>query len=140
MFASHEGARPRVPSGGTFSANPVTMVAGAAWMGQLTDASFDRLATMGDRVRRELRAAFTAGGLEWQVTGEGSLFRIHPHGRPVRSYRDAHHDVMLGLQRRLLSRQVYLSSYGMGCLSLATSDADLDHLIDAVSDSLPSRP
>ena len=142
VFASREGARPRVPSGGTFSANPVTMVAGAACMGQLTDASFGRLAAMGDRVRGRLREVFTATGLDWQVTGEASLFRIHPHGRPVRSYRDAHHGpaelaAMLGLQRRLLSRRVHLSSYGMGCLSLATSDEDLDHLVDAVSGSLP---
>ena len=43
---------------------------------------------------------------------------------------------MVQLHHRLLERQVYLSSYGMGCLSLAMTDDDIDHLVGAVADSL----
>jgi glutamate-1-semialdehyde 2,1-aminomutase len=143
VFEAIDGARPRVPSGGTFSANSVTMVAGRACMAQLTDAAFDRLAQLGERARQGFRATFERGGVDWQVTGEGSLFRLHPHGRAIRSYRDTHHSpaeaaTMAALQHRLLERQVYLSSYGMGCLSLAMTDADVDHLVGALADALPT--
>jgi glutamate-1-semialdehyde 2,1-aminomutase len=142
VFESVDGARPRVPSGGTFSANAVTMVAGTACMAQLTDASFQRLADLGERARAGFRSAFEATAVDWQVTGEGSLFRLHPHARPIRGYRDTHHSpgeaaTMAALQHRLLERQVYLSSYGMGCLNLAMTDADVDHLVAAVADALP---
>lgn len=145
VFESAGGTRARVPSGGTFSANPVTMTAGAACLGQLEDTSFDRLAAVGQQVRAGLRAVFESGGIGWQVTGEGSLFRIHPHSRPVLAYRDARHDedesaVMSMLQRRLLTNGVYLSSYGMGCVNLATTDDDVEHLLAAVARSLPVRP
>ena len=144
VFESAGGSRARVPAGGTFSANPVTMTAGAACLSQLDDASFDRLAAGGEQVRAGLGALFEASGVDWQVTGEGSLFRVHPHRRPVLTYRDARHDqdeaaVMSLLQRRLLSNGVYLSSSGMGCVNLATSDEDVEHLVAAFSDSLPER-
>lgn len=142
VFASRDGERAAVPAGGTFSANPVTMVAGRACMAQLTEASFARLEAVGDRVRVGLRGLFAALGLPWQVTGAGSLFRIHPHERPIVSYRDAHlrpdeAAVMDRLQKRLLEREVYLPGYGLGCLNLATTDNDADHLIHAFGGALP---
>lgn len=143
VFASVNGERAAVPSGGTFSANPVTMVAGAACMTQLTDASFARLEAIGDGIRQGCRQAFADQGVDWQITGRGSLFRIHPHARPIRSYRDAHNSdaeetVMDELQKRLLEREVYLPGYGLGCMNLATTDADIQHLVDAIADALPS--
>lgn len=138
VFESVNGTRPRLPAGGTFSANSVTMVAGRAAMEQLDQAAFDRLAAMGDRVRAGLLAGFAAAGFAGQVTGAGSLFRIHPHTRPVRGYRDARHDpaeaaFMAAVHRGLLNRGVYLTTYGMGCLTLAMTDADLDHLVSAIA-------
>jgi hypothetical protein len=40
------------------------------------------------------------------------------------------------LQKRLLERGVYFPGYGLGCMNLATSDADVTHLLEAVADSL----
>lgn len=136
VFASHGGTRAGVPSGGTFTANPVTMTAGLACMQQLDDAAFAHLDAIGERSRSGLRAAFATSGLAWQVTGAGSLFRIHPNQRSIRSYRDARHSsdeaaTMANLQRALLRRQVYLSSYGMGCWNLATTNDDIDHFVEA---------
>lgn len=142
VFASIGGQRAAVPAGGTFSANPVTMVAGRAAMGQLSEASFARLDAVGDAVRHGCRQAFAAHGVPWQVTGQGSIFRLHPHDRPIRGYRDSHLDpaeaeAMDRLQKRLLEREVYLPGYGLGCLNLATTDADVAHLVAAVADALP---
>lgn len=140
VYASQNGERARLPAGGTFSANPITMVAGVACLNQLSEASFHRLEEVGDRVRIGCRDAFDRIGLGWQVTGLGSLFRLHPHSRPIRSYRDAHlsgveADTMERLQHLLLEREVYLPGYGLGCLNLATSDDDANHLVDAIADA-----
>ncbi len=136
VFASHGGTRAAVPSGGTFTANPVTMTAGLACMQQLDAAAFAHLDALGDRCRRGLRDAFASSALRWQVTGSGSLFRIHPNQRSIRSYRDARHSsdeaaTMADLQRGLLRRQVYLSTYGMGCWNMATTYDDIDLFVAA---------
>ncbi len=141
VFAAVHGNRAAVPSGGTYTANPVTMTAGFACMSQLDQTSFDRLADIGDKIRQGLRELFASQSLEWQVTGAGSLFRIHPHQRPIKSYRNAHLDsdesaLMESLQHRLLEREVYFSSYGMGCMNLATSDGDIQHFQDAMDVAL----
>lgn len=141
VFAAVEGDRAAVPSGGTYTANPVTMTAGVACMRELEEPSFDRLDNIGNQIRQGLKELFEEQSIEWQVTGAGSLFRIHPHQRPIRGYRDAHLDsdeatVMASLQHRLLEREVYFSGYGMGCVNLATSDADIHHLLTAVGEAL----
>ncbi|MEC8828969.1 MAG: aspartate aminotransferase family protein [Actinomycetota bacterium] len=141
VFSAVEGDRAALPSGGTFTANPVTMTAGVACMRQLTETSFDRLGDIGDQIRQGLKHLFEERSIDWQVTGDGSLFRIHPHQRKIRSYRDAHLGsdeaaIMTNLQHRLLECEVYLSSYGMGCVNLATTDSDVQHLLGAVSNAL----
>jgi len=137
VFAKRGGERAAVPSGGTFTANPVTMTAGLACMQQLDADAFAHLDAIGDQCRTGLTAAFVERGLPWQVTGAGSLFRIHPNQRPIRSYRDTRHSsdeaaTMAELQRQLLRRQVYLSDYGMGCWNIATTRDDIDHFVGAV--------
>ena len=139
VFAAHGGERAMVPSGGTFTANPVTMTAGLACMQQLDDAAFTHLDMIGEHCRSSLRQAFAETQLGWQVTGAGSLFRIHPNQRTIRSYRDTRHSsdeaaTMAELQRQLLRSEVYLSTYGMGCWNVATSVADIDHFVTAVVD------
>ena len=129
-----------VPSGGTFTANPITMTAGLACMQQLDEAAFTHLDMIGEHCRSSLRQAFAETDLAWQVTGAGSLFRIHPNQRTIRSYRDTLHSsdevaTMGELQRQLLQRQVYLSTYGMGCWNVATSTGDIDHFVAAVVDA-----
>jgi glutamate-1-semialdehyde 2,1-aminomutase len=140
VFAAHGGQRAMVPSGGTFTANPITMTAGLACMQQLDGAAFTHLDMIGEHCRSSLGQAFAETDLAWQVTGAGSLFRIHPNQRTIRSYRDTLHSsdeaaTMGELQRQLLRRQVYLSTYGMGCWNVATTTGDIDHFVAAVVDA-----
>ena len=137
VFAKQGGERAAVPSGGTFTANPITMTAGLACMQQLDAAAFDRLDEIGERCRSGLNAAFDEHGLDWQVTGRGSLFCVHPNRRTIRTFRDARHSsdeaaTMMQFHRRLLDHQVFISNYGMGCWNLATTNDDIDLFIDAV--------
>lgn len=138
VFTAMQGDRAAVPSGGTYTANPITMAAGLACMKELQKGAFSRLEVVGQMIRSGLRELFDSSGLDWQVTGAGSLFRIHPHSRPIRSYRDAMHSsdesqLMLDFQQLLLEREVYFSGYGMGCLNLATSDLDVKHFLTSVN-------
>ncbi|MBK1658537.1 aspartate aminotransferase family protein [Paracraurococcus ruber] len=82
--------RPVVPHGGTFSANPITMAAGIASLRLLDAAAHRHLDVLGEAVRDRMRAAIAAAGVPGQVTGMGSLFRLHLHDRPIRTYRDAY--------------------------------------------------
>src|SRR3954452_20495530 len=68
--------KPRVPHGGTFNANPVTMAAGAAAMGLWTEAAVQRVGQMGDDLRARANWALDEAGCPFKLTGYGSLFRI----------------------------------------------------------------
>jgi glutamate-1-semialdehyde 2,1-aminomutase len=82
--------RPVVPHGGTFSANPITMAAGLASLRLMDANAYKHLDDLGEALRARMRAAITAAGVPAQVTGVGSLFRLHLHDRPISTYRDAY--------------------------------------------------
>ncbi|HVP40794.1 MAG TPA: aminotransferase class III-fold pyridoxal phosphate-dependent enzyme, partial [Candidatus Krumholzibacteriaceae bacterium] len=64
--------------GGTFSANPITMIAGLTMLKQLEDGTIIRqLNKRGTRLRQQLREIFENNHVDVQVTGEGSLFLVH---------------------------------------------------------------
>ena len=126
-----------LPHGGTFNANPVTMVAGLATMQALDAVAFERLNASGERARRCFTEAFVRNGIAAQITGQGSLFRLHLTDRALRNYRSVYPlpleaQRMSRLHQYLIGAGHYISSYGMGCLSLANSDDEVDALIDAV--------
>lgn len=88
VFDPRRGA-PRVPHGGTFNANPVSMVAGAVAMRRLSPEMHAHLDALGERARGGMREAMRAAGFDGQVTGRGSLVSVHLHGRPLRDFRDS---------------------------------------------------
>lgn len=142
-FTRVAGDRAKVPSGGTFAANPITMTAGHAAMLQLDREAFARLDAIGEAVRSGLRSMFDDAGLKWQVTGAGSLFRVHPHARTIRNYRDSHlsSDEAVVIEHfglRMQAEGVYFLAESLGCFNLATSDDDVDHFLVAARASLPS--
>src|SRR5579859_7736957 len=100
----------QVSHGGTFNGNPVTMVAGYAAMDMLTPDAFDRLATLGERARTGLANIIEARGLSWQVGGQASLFKLHPHPRRVTDYRSS----LPSPAEQALVEQFYLAMLGQG--------------------------
>ncbi|MGH9172927.1 MAG: aspartate aminotransferase family protein, partial [Vicinamibacterales bacterium] len=88
VFDPSQGS-PRAPHGGTFNANPITMVAGLVAMQKLMPEEFDRLDRLGALLREGLAEAMDGARVPGQVTGLGSLAQIHLHDRPVRDYRDS---------------------------------------------------
>ena len=68
---------------------------------------------------------------------------MHPHRRTIRNYRDSHLSSdetveITDFGRRMQSHGVYFIAEGLGCLSLATSDDDIEHFLGAAEASLPS--
>ena len=126
----------RIAHGGTFNANPVTMVAGYEAMGMMTPAEYDRLEALGQRVRVGLADVIEARGVSWQVTGQGSLFKLHPHPRPLVDYRSA----LPTPAEQASMDQFYLAMFGegivltpdlVGALSTPMTDVEAEQLIEA---------
>jgi glutamate-1-semialdehyde 2,1-aminomutase len=127
-------AEPRgpVPHYGTFSANPVTMVAGSATLAALTPPVFAALNTAGERLRAALRRV--CEGLPLQVTGAGSLFKITASPEPVTNYRSARRADLAWQELAslgLLNQGFLLTTQLHGCLSTATTSEQQDAFVDA---------
>ena len=133
---------PAVASGGTFSANPLTMAAGLAAMTRMTPEAYARLDALGERLRTRATAAFAAAGVPGQLTGDGSLFRILLTATPVTDYRSSlagalPGDRMARLHRLLLEEGVIVSTSGLGCLSTPMGEEQVDAFVAALDRVLP---
>ena len=138
VFEAGEAASAKLPHGGTFNANPVTMTAGLAAMTAMDEARFDALNALGDELRLGLRSLLAELGVEAQVVGEGSLFGIHFHQRRMRRLED----IVATAEERRKTRflQEYLLNAGMwmfptgvaGCLSTAHTAQCVEQLCEAM--------
>lgn len=131
----------RVPHGGTFNANPVSMIAGLIAMRRLTPGAYARLDVLGDRTRAGLRAALQDAGVPGQVTGRGSLFSVHLHDRPLHDFRDAADDAVTAtlrerIYRELQSRGVEIMPALSGSLSTPMAEPEVDLLVESFRDAL----
>jgi glutamate-1-semialdehyde 2,1-aminomutase len=135
----------RLSHGGTFNANPVTMRAGYEAMAMLTPEAYARLAELGEHVRSGLQDVFETRGLSWQVTGQGSLFKLHPHPRPLLDYRSS----LPTSAEQAITEQVYVALLGegfvltpelAGALSTPMAETEVDQLVEAADRVLAGLP
>jgi glutamate-1-semialdehyde 2,1-aminomutase len=134
MFDPSHG-RPRIPHPGSYNANPISLVAGETTLGLLTGEPIRLLNRRGESLRHQVRMAFEDAGLPAQVTGLGSLFAVHLTSQPVKSYRDTmgadadlRHRIFLGL----FKEGVLIDPRGVGCVSVAIGEAEIDYFVDAL--------
>lgn len=80
----------RFPHSGTFSANPVTMVAGLAALENFPRERVAALNDLGNLARKQIGAAIQTAGIPACVTGGGSIFRIHFKLMPPANYRESY--------------------------------------------------
>jgi glutamate-1-semialdehyde 2,1-aminomutase len=92
---------------GTFSANPVSLRAGATAVDLLTAAAIERMNALGERLREGLSAQ------GWTVTGRGSLCRVHV-------------DEPGALWWRLYEEGVTIAANGLLCLSTAIDESHVE--------------
>jgi glutamate-1-semialdehyde 2,1-aminomutase len=129
---------PRVISGGTASANPLTMAAGLAAMEQMTPPVYARINRLGDLLRKKSNEVFAAAGEPGQLTGEGSLFRLLMTDEPITDYRTsiqkaAPQERFNRLHRNLLDEGVIISKEGLGCLSTPMGEMEVDQFVKALA-------
>jgi glutamate-1-semialdehyde 2,1-aminomutase len=134
MFDPSRG-RPRIPHPGSYNANPISLVAGETTLGLLTGEAIRLLNRRGESLRHQLRIAFKDAGLPAQVSGLGSLFAVHLTSQPVKSYRDTmgadadlRHRIFLGL----FKEGVLIDPRGVGCVSAAIGEAEIDQFVGAL--------
>lgn len=136
--------RPLLPQGGTFSANPLSMVAGAVSMRALDPAAFERLEQLGDRLRERIQAHIANTGAPFVVTGAASLFRIHPKRIAPREFRDvitssAEAAVTREMTRFFADNGVLLPFEAAASLSTPMTNADIDLVADIFGDFIQKR-
>jgi glutamate-1-semialdehyde 2,1-aminomutase len=135
------GGPAKVAHSGTATANPVTMVAGAATLAQLTPAAFDHLERLGDRLRAGVREVMGRRRFPGQVTGLASTFRLHLTEAELWDYRSSLLDQRGEAMRRdlyfgLLARGVLISPSGLGCLSTPMGSGEVDAFLEGLDDTL----
>lgn len=138
------GGYPRAPHGGTFNANPITMVAGLAAMKKMTPAEYERLDGLGNALREGLAEAMDGARVAGQVIGMGSLFTVHLHNRPIRDYRDSlatpdEAARVASIYRGLMRRGIVTAPYIAGCLSTPMGEAEIGAFIEAFAEALDDR-
>lgn len=123
--------------GGTFNGNPIAMVAGLAAMELLTHEAFTQLASLGQLTRDRITEAFRTADVSWRVTGLGSLFRIHCSNRTLTDYRSyyqstAEREQIEWLMRYLLNHGILMLRVGVGALSTAMGEAEIDEFAETL--------
>jgi len=133
--------RPAVPHGGTFSANPMSMAAGAAAIELLDAEAIARLNENGALLRERLNQAFDDCGVEGQATGLGSLIKLHLKKGPITNYRDAaptasQARAMNRFNREMLNLRVLMANYGLIALSTPMWSDDIERIAEAAHSAL----
>jgi glutamate-1-semialdehyde 2,1-aminomutase len=142
------GGRPKLPHPGSLNANPISLVAGIATLELLTRDAIDAINRRGESLRGRMREVFAEAGIAAEITGLGSLFGIHLTRHRVRDFRDTleadaalRHRIFLGL----FNEGVLIDPRGVGTISTALGEAELDRFIEAlravlgrVGDSTPT--
>ena len=127
--------RPLLPQGGTFSANPLSMVAGFAAMKALDHAAFSHLEQLGLRIREGLARAIAKRDAPFVVTGAASLFRIHPMRHAPNDYRGAYPTaagakLMREVTRFFAENGIILPNGAAASLSTPMVHADAEFIVD----------
>jgi glutamate-1-semialdehyde 2,1-aminomutase len=126
---------------GTATANPLTMVAGAATLKQLGIGEYDRLEALGLRLRNGAATIMEEIDFPGQVTGLASLFRIHLTDAVLSDYRstllsEKQKAMKEALYYDLLAKGAFIATSGMGCLSTPMAEQEIDYFLQALQDSL----
>lgn len=143
----HTQGKARVALGGTFSANPLAMAAGFASMKALDEAAIARVNQLGSDLRAAANLYFIEKRIPAQMTGSGSLFRLHLTAQPITDYRSCRclaPDALRAIHAGALEYGVLLTPNCSGAISTPTDAQAIDHLTaaltQAVADTFARQP
>ncbi len=119
-----------ISHGGTFNGNPVAAAAGLATLRELTPAAFERLASLGDRLRDSLATTIARDASDARVEVVGSLFQVWS-GASAAAFATGVAGVP-GLFVGLLLEGFYVAPRGMGAIPAIATTSDVDDLAAAI--------
>ena len=123
------------PLSGTFSANPITMVAGLTSMEMYDELAVQRINKLGDRAREGITEAIQVAGVPFCVTGAGSLFRVHIKPDVPGNYRAAfltieESNILNALLDYLFDNGIMMINTCTGALSTAMTEKEIDMAVE----------
>ena len=80
------------PHSGTFSANPISTVAGFTAMSMFDQSSVKKINSLADIAKKQIKEAINIADIPACVTGLGSMFRIHLQNSPPTNARETFQD------------------------------------------------
>jgi len=130
------GARYLFPHSGTFSANPVSMVAGLAAMQDFDEPAVERLNGLAERAMLGIDAAARSTGARACITGCGSILRVHMKEAPPRHFREAFLSPEENIRLKALLDHLFEAGFVMintctAMLSTPMTETEIDALIAA---------
>jgi glutamate-1-semialdehyde 2,1-aminomutase len=132
---------PALPHGGTFTANPITMVAGLAALKLLDTAAFAHLDAMGQAVRDGINLALKRHNVPGKIAGMGSLLKVHFTTRDVVDYRSAYQSptearALATFYLGLLNRGVLSAKNALMAMSTPMNTSDVEQIIAAANGAI----
>ena len=124
------------PHSGTFSANPISMVAGMAAMKDFDEPAVERLNALTERARRGITEAAKSTGAHACVTGAGSILRVHMKDQPPRNFREAflspeENQRLLALLDHLFDSGFIMINTCTAMMSTPMTEVEIDALVTA---------
>lgn len=131
----------RLPHSGTFSANPITMVAGLTAMKLFDEAAVERLNALAERARKQIEEVIKVADTPACVTGAGSTFRVHLKAEKPHDYRSCYVDKKEAREFRVLLDYFYdhgiMCIYsGSGALSTVMTEKEIDIYCEVLLEGL----
>jgi glutamate-1-semialdehyde 2,1-aminomutase len=125
VFEADE-TKAKLPHGGTYNANPVTMAAGRKAMEMMTSDEYARLNQLGDEFRKGIQEVFDISDTDAEVQGQYSIFSMTLSDPALGDdtarghiYRSA------GLHRYMVQNGYWMTPGMIGALSTAMDQADV---------------
>jgi len=126
MFSATNG-RAKVPHGGTFNANPVSMVAGMKAMEMLKKNDFKKLNFLGKKFREGINEVFELVNIEGYAEGQFSIFGIKVFDKKLSDNTERGMTyISKGLHRYMLEHGYWLTPGLTGVCSTVMDQSDID--------------
>ncbi len=125
------------PHSGTFSANPITMIAGRISMQLFDQTAVEKLNQLNDYARESIAEAIRVADIPACVTGGGSIFRVHMKAEAPRDYRSGFVSEDEARLTKILLDHLFANGIMMintcsGTLSTAMTRAEIDILSEVM--------
>lgn len=125
---------------GTFSANPMSMVAGRIAMEMFDREAVDKLNNTTQQAKKQVLEAGKLAGIPLSITGTGSLFKVHFRESPPLNYRDSYEDanlknIMNEFLNKMYDEGIIMVNSCSCFLSTVTGQTEIDLLSEAMLNS-----